>query len=61
MNTARSRALWVLALALVTAAASWWLKPSVFLADRSAPVQLDAALPKQFGDWRIDPHVTDDD
>ena len=57
MNTARSRALWVLALALVTAAASWWLKPSVFLADRSAPVQLDTALPKQFGDWRIDPHV----
>lgn len=57
MNGARRRALVVLALALLAAALAWWWKPKIYLADQSAPIQLEQALPKQFGDWRIDENI----
>lgn len=57
MSSSRSRAFLILGIALLAAAFAWWWKPKVYLADRTAPIQLEQALPKRFGDWRVDENI----
>lgn len=45
------------ALMLVAAALAIVLKPTRHLADRQAPIELERMVPKDFGDWHIDPTV----
>lgn len=57
MNKARRRGLLAAAVMLGGAAVSYLGKPSVFLADKIGKPDLEALIPKQFGDWKIDTGV----
>ena len=57
MNRVRWRALLVTALMLGVAALSQWGKPTAFLADQIGKPDLEALIPRQFGDWRLDDGV----
>ena len=48
-------ALTLAALMCATSAATYFAKPSLKAADRIPKIQLDTAIPKQFGQWREEP------
>lgn len=54
MSAARFRALWVLALIVLTAVAAYVLKPTVYMTDRLGKPDLETLFPSQFSDWRLD-------
>ncbi len=54
MNQARRRGLLAAAVMLSGAAASYFGKPTVFLADKIGKPDLEALIPKRFGDWKVD-------
>lgn len=47
------RAILIMVLFCFTALGTYALKPSQFLADRLTPIDLEAMVPKQFGDWHL--------
>lgn len=52
------RSLILLALMLSASFAAYGLIPSKFLADTRDLIDLEAAIPKSVGDWKVDPSVT---
>ena len=51
-------ALTLAALMCTASAVAYFARPSASAADRTPKVQLDAAIPKQFGQWREEPTQT---
>lgn len=55
MNTDIRRALGALVLMLVAALGAWALTPTHKLADQLGPLDLEAVIPTEFGDWQMLP------
>ena len=55
MNTDIRRALGAVILMLVAALGAWALTPTHKLADQLGPLDLEAAIPTEFGDWQMLP------
>jgi EpsI family protein len=50
----RSRVLILVALMVLAALASEWLRPTYRLAEHKPPIVLDRQIPEAFGDWKVD-------
>lgn len=51
------RALVLLACMLLACAGAWLLTPTRKLADETGRIDLEQAVPKAFGDWKLDPSI----
>ncbi|MDR7305620.1 exosortase-associated protein EpsI, B-type [Rhodoferax saidenbachensis] len=53
MTSLINRAQWaMLTLMVLAAVAAWRFTPTILLADKLAPIHLDAVVPSAFGDWK---------
>lgn len=51
------RACLAAALMLLAAGLAWWFTPTRMLVAQRGELQLEAVIPRNFGDWQMDPHV----